>query len=66
MPVQAPKLLKYVDTAEMVRGPQDTPGYWVVSGAKLQLERGKISLRVKYSLLTAMVPDDEYPFDEQS
>lgn len=59
-PVQAPKLLKYVDTAEMVRGPQDTPGYWVVSGAKLQLERGKISLRVKYSLLTAMVPDEEY------
>jgi hypothetical protein len=48
----------------MVRGPQDTPGYWVVSGAKLQLERGKISLRVKYSLLTAMVPDDEYPLDE--
>ncbi|GJN36388.1 hypothetical protein PR202_gb25241 [Eleusine coracana subsp. coracana] len=66
VPVQAPKLLKFVDTAEMVRGPQDTPGYWVVSGAKLQLERGKISLRVKYSLLTAMVPDDEYPLDEQT
>ncbi|KAG0516450.1 hypothetical protein BDA96_09G004300 [Sorghum bicolor] len=63
VPAQAPKLLKYVDTAEMVRGPQDTPGYWVVSGAKLQLERGKISLRVKYSLLTAMVPD-EYTLDE--
>ncbi|TVU18415.1 hypothetical protein EJB05_34511 [Eragrostis curvula] len=66
VPVQASKLIKFVDTAEMVRGPQDTPGYWVVSGAKLQLERGKISLRVKYSLLTAMVPDDEYPLDEQS
>nr|CAB3463578.1 unnamed protein product [Digitaria exilis] len=65
-PVQAPKLLKFVDTAEMLRGPQDTPGYWVVSGAKLQLERGKLSLRVKYSLLTAMVPDDEYPLDEHS
>jgi len=38
----------------------------VVSGAKLQLERGKLSLRVKYSLLTAMVPDDEYPLDEHS
>nr|CAB3503932.1 unnamed protein product [Digitaria exilis] len=63
---QAPKLLKFVDTAEMLRGPQDTPGYWVVSGAKLQLERGKLSLRVKYSLLTAMVPDDEYPLDEHS
>ncbi|KAG2623990.1 MACPF domain-containing protein At4g24290-like [Panicum virgatum] len=66
VPVQAPKLLKFVDTAEMLRGPQDTPGYWVVSGAKLQLERGKLSLRVKYSLLTAMVPDDEYPLDEHS
>ncbi|KAJ4757519.1 MAC/Perforin domain-containing protein [Rhynchospora pubera] len=64
VPVQAPKLLKYVDTTEMVRGPQDMPGYWVVSGAKLHLERGKISLRVKYSLLTAMLPDEEDLFDE--
>ncbi|XP_073007464.1 MACPF domain-containing protein At4g24290 [Typha latifolia] len=60
VPVQTPKLLKFVDTTEMVRGPQDMPGYWVVSGAKLNLERGKISLRVKYSLLTAMLPDDDY------
>ncbi|WOL01240.1 MACPF domain-containing protein [Canna indica] len=59
VPVQTPKLLKFVDTTEMVRGPQDTPGYWVVSGAKLHLERGKISLRVKYSLLTAILPDEE-------
>ncbi|XP_019704076.1 MACPF domain-containing protein At4g24290 isoform X1 [Elaeis guineensis] len=59
VPVQTPKLLKFVDTTEMVRGPQHSPGYWVVSGAKLHLERGKISLRVKYSLLTAMLPDDE-------
>ncbi|KAL0927804.1 hypothetical protein M5K25_002015 [Dendrobium thyrsiflorum] len=59
VPVQAPKLLRYIDTTEMVRGPQDTPGYWVVSGAKLNVERGKISLRVKYSLLTALLPDDE-------
>ncbi|KAJ3683210.1 hypothetical protein LUZ60_013437 [Juncus effusus] len=58
VPIQAPKLLKYVDTTEMARGPQDMPGYWVVSGAKLHLERGKISLRVKYSLLTAMLNDD--------
>jgi hypothetical protein len=28
--------------------------------------RGKISLRVKYLLLTAVVPNDEYPLDEQS
>ncbi|KAK8946870.1 MACPF domain-containing protein [Platanthera zijinensis] len=26
-PVQAPKLLKYIDTTEMLRGPQDAPGY---------------------------------------
>ncbi|KQK11683.1 MACPF domain-containing protein At4g24290 [Brachypodium distachyon] len=64
-PVQAPKLLKFVDMTEMMRGPQDFPGYWVVSGAKLNLERGKISLRVRYSLLTAMLPDDEYALDEE-
>ncbi|CAI0403970.1 unnamed protein product [Linum tenue] len=56
---QTPKLLKYVDTTEMARGPQDTPGYWVVSGAKLNVEKGKISLRVKYSLLTLVLPDEE-------
>ncbi|KAG6514121.1 hypothetical protein ZIOFF_024461 [Zingiber officinale] len=60
VPVKTPKLLKFVDTTEMSRGPQDSPGYWVVSGAKLHLERGKISLRVKYSLLTAMLPDEEF------
>ncbi|KAF5192753.1 Macpf domain-containing protein [Thalictrum thalictroides] len=59
VPVQAPKLLKFVDTTEMTRGPQETPGYWVVSGARLLVEKGKISLRVKYSLLTVMLPDDE-------
>ncbi|XP_074579735.1 MACPF domain-containing protein At4g24290-like [Curcuma longa] len=60
VPVQTPKLLKFVDATEMSRGPQDSPGYWVVSGAKLHLERGKISLRVRYSLLTAIVPDEEF------
>ncbi|RLN23933.1 MACPF domain-containing protein [Panicum miliaceum] len=64
VPVQTPKLLKFVDPTEMMRGPQDSPGYWVVSGAKLNLERGKISLRVKYSLLTAIVPDDEFSLDD--
>ncbi|XP_010243890.1 PREDICTED: MACPF domain-containing protein At4g24290 [Nelumbo nucifera] len=58
VPVQALKLLKFVDTTEMTRGPQDPPGYWVVSGARLLVEKGKISLKVKYSLLT-VVPDDE-------
>lgn len=67
LPVKAPKWLKFVDTAEICRGPQDTPGYWVVSGAKLQQERGKISLRVKYSLLTTMIHDEKHPLvDENS
>ncbi|XP_006645361.1 MACPF domain-containing protein At4g24290-like [Oryza brachyantha] len=65
VPVQTPKLLRFVDTTEMMRGPQDLPGYWVVSGAKLHLERGKISLRVKYSLLTVMLPDDEFSPDDE-
>ncbi|GMH15003.1 hypothetical protein Nepgr_016844 [Nepenthes gracilis] len=59
VPVQAPKLLKFVDTTEMARGPQETPGYWMVSGARLLVEKGKISLRVRYSLLTVTLPDDE-------
>ncbi|KAL3515723.1 hypothetical protein ACH5RR_022625 [Cinchona calisaya] len=61
VPVQAPKLLKFVDTAEMTRGPQETPGYWVVSGARLMVEKGRISLRVKYSLLTVIQPDEDIP-----
>ncbi|KAK3037702.1 hypothetical protein RJ639_031073 [Escallonia herrerae] len=59
VPVQAPQLLKFVDTTEMTRGPQETPGYWVVSGARLVVEKGRISLQVKYSLLTAILPDEE-------
>ncbi|KAA8545462.1 hypothetical protein F0562_020246 [Nyssa sinensis] len=61
VPVQAPKLLKFVDTTEMTRGPQESPGYWVVSGARLVVEKGRISLRVRYSLLTVILPDDEVP-----
>lgn len=61
VPVQAPKLLKFVDTTEMTRGPQETPGYWVVSGARLMVEKGRISLRVKYSLLTVIQPDEDIP-----
>ncbi|EPS73899.1 hypothetical protein M569_00855, partial [Genlisea aurea] len=58
-PNLSPKLLKYVDTTEMTRGPQEPPGYWVVSGARLVVENGKISLRVKYSLFTVVQPDDD-------
>ncbi|XP_021286760.1 MACPF domain-containing protein At4g24290-like [Herrania umbratica] len=59
VPVQAPKLLKFVDTTEMTRGTEESPGYWVVSGARLVVEQGKISLQVKYSLLTVIMPDEE-------
>ncbi|KAL5715427.1 hypothetical protein ACHQM5_017247 [Ranunculus cassubicifolius] len=52
VPTKAPRLSKFVDTKEMVRGPEDSPGYWVVTGGKLCIEDNKISLKVKYSLLT--------------
>ncbi|KAK6923676.1 Membrane attack complex component/perforin (MACPF) domain [Dillenia turbinata] len=61
VPAQSQKLLRFVDTTEMARGPQDPPGYWVVSGARLIVEKGRISLRVKYSLLTAIAPDEDVP-----
>ncbi|XVF16953.1 hypothetical protein REPUB_Repub10bG0075100 [Reevesia pubescens] len=57
LPSQAPKLMRFVDTTEMTRGPQNLPGYWVVSGAKLVVDKGKISLQVKYSLLTMILAD---------
>ncbi|KAF7840179.1 MACPF domain-containing protein [Senna tora] len=59
VPTQTPKLLKFVDTTEMTRGPQDSPGYWMVSGARLFVENGKISLKVKYSLLAVFNHDEE-------
>uniref|UniRef100_A0A0D6QVJ2 MACPF domain-containing protein n=1 Tax=Araucaria cunninghamii TaxID=56994 RepID=A0A0D6QVJ2_ARACU len=45
------KLAKFVDVTEMTKGPQDMPGHWLVTGAKLGVEKGRILLRVKYSLL---------------
>lgn len=45
------KLVKFVDTSEMSKGPEDAPGHWLVTGGKLGVEKGKIVLRVKYSLL---------------
>lgn len=48
---QAGKLAKIVDMTEMSKGPQDVPGHWLVTGAKLGVDKGKIVLRVKYSLL---------------
>ncbi|KAA8527872.1 hypothetical protein F0562_035259 [Nyssa sinensis] len=51
VPVRSAKLLKYVDTAEVVRGPHDDPGHWLVTAAKLVSEGGKIGLHVKFALL---------------
>lgn len=45
------KLMKYVDLSGMTKEPQDPPGHWLVTGGKLGVEKGKIVLRVKYSLL---------------
>ncbi|KAJ0257951.1 MACPF domain-containing protein NSL1 [Hirschfeldia incana] len=56
-PPVKPKLLSLVDTKEVVRGPEVPPGYWVVTGAKLCLEGGKISIKAKYSLLTVVSED---------
>ncbi|TKY47787.1 MACPF domain-containing protein [Spatholobus suberectus] len=51
VPVRSGKLLKYVDTSEVVRGPHDAPGHWLVTAAKLVTEGGKIGLQVKFALL---------------
>ncbi|XP_073143196.1 MACPF domain-containing protein At1g14780 [Henckelia pumila] len=51
VPVQMQKLLKFVDMTQLCRGPSDSPGHWLVTGAKLDMEKGKICLRVKFSLL---------------
>lgn len=57
VPTRAPKMLSFVDTKEMVRGPEDSPGYWVVTGAKLCVDNGRISIKAKYSLLT-IIPEE--------
>lgn len=62
MSAQTRRLLKFVDTTEMMRGPQDQPGYWMVSGARLVVDKAKISLRVKFSLLAVVLPDEEESF----
>ncbi|KAI3716940.1 hypothetical protein L1987_68181 [Smallanthus sonchifolius] len=59
-PLRAPKMSNFVDTREMVRGPEDPPGYWVVTGAKLCVEGGRIRVKVKYSLLTIMSEDSMF------
>ncbi|KAA8529785.1 hypothetical protein F0562_034115 [Nyssa sinensis] len=51
VPVQTQKLLKFVDTSQLCKGPLDSPGHWLITGARLELEKGKICLQVKFSLL---------------
>ncbi|KAK7280856.1 hypothetical protein RIF29_08389 [Crotalaria pallida] len=51
VPVGSGKMLKYVDRSEIVRGPHDAPGHWLVTAAKLVVEGGKIGLQVKFALL---------------
>uniref|UniRef100_A0A0E0LA05 MACPF domain-containing protein n=1 Tax=Oryza punctata TaxID=4537 RepID=A0A0E0LA05_ORYPU len=51
VPVGTQRLLKFVETSQVTMGPQDCPGYWLVTGAKLDVDKGKISLHVKFSLL---------------
>ncbi|KAE8022922.1 hypothetical protein FH972_008683 [Carpinus fangiana] len=51
IPVRSTKLLKYVEAAEVVRGPHDAPGHWLVTAAKLVTQSGKIGLHVKFALL---------------
>ncbi|ERN06771.1 hypothetical protein AMTRI_Chr06g174140 [Amborella trichopoda] len=51
MAAQAQKMLRFVDTREVARGPQDVPGHWLVTAAKLVIEGGKMGLHVKFSLL---------------
>lgn len=57
LPAKSPKMASFIDTKEMVRGPEDLPGYWVVTGAKLCVEGGRIFVKVKYSLLTIVSED---------
>lgn len=51
VPVNSAKLLMYVDTTEVVRGPHNAPGHWLVTAARLANEGGKIALHVKFGLL---------------
>lgn len=62
MSVQVQRLVKFVDLSEMRKGPQDSPGHWMVIGARLNLEKGKICLQVKFGLLHVVsetITDDQ-------
>ncbi|KAI0492733.1 hypothetical protein KFK09_027009 [Dendrobium nobile] len=57
VPVHSQKLLRYVDMTEIVRGANNVPGHWLVTGAKLVKEGGKIGLHVKFALLNYFEED---------
>jgi len=59
VPLPVQKMARHIDTTEVSRGPDDLPGYWVVTGAKLCMEGGKVALKVKYSLLIAVQEDTD-------
>lgn len=59
VPLPVQKMARHVDTTEVMRGPDDLPGYWVITGAKLCVEAGKVALKAKYSLLIAVREDAE-------
>jgi hypothetical protein len=46
VPLPVQKMARHIDTTEVSRGPDDLPGYWVVTGAKLCMEGGKVALKV--------------------
>lgn len=60
VPLPVQKMARHIDTTEVSRGPDDLPGYWVVTGAKLCMEGGKVALKVKYSLLIAVQEDTDH------
>ncbi|KAF8402198.1 hypothetical protein HHK36_013150 [Tetracentron sinense] len=51
IPVRCKRLRRFVETAEVVRGPHDSPGHWLVTAAKLVTDGGKIGLHLKFALL---------------
>ncbi|TVU30110.1 hypothetical protein EJB05_21717 [Eragrostis curvula] len=51
VPLRSRKLLKFVDMSEVLKGPHDVPGHWLVIAAKLVKDGGKIGLNVKFALL---------------
>jgi hypothetical protein len=61
----SPKLLKFVDIAEMVRGTQDS-GILVCLWCEATGSEGQDISTGEVFALTAMIPDNEYPLDEQS